>query len=265
MAGSRTKAQAADGQEREGPDRSLVPAAPRQAGVERFDDAIVVTRARAWIGLVACLVLVAGVVVWAMVANINRTVTTQGVGLVNGPLTRLLSPASGTFQSWTLPQGSTVRDGQVVGWIETPGHQRIPLTAPLDGKVLLHQVGPGAQVPQGEVLGSFSQVSGQFVVIAFLPVEQSQLITAGDEVVLSTVDGQTGPGRVETVDPLPLVKNEIADAIGSQALADLVAPNSPAVAVSIFTTPPTKRLGDPGEVVSVTVIVGHLHPISYVF
>jgi hypothetical protein len=267
MAGPKTQAQGqgTGGQRQEEPGSSLVPAPPRQAGVERFDDAIVVTRARAWIGLAACLALVLGVVVWSMVATINRTVTAQGIGLVNGPLSRLLSPAAGTFLSWTSSQGSAVKKGQVVAWIETTQGRRIALPAPVSGEVLLHQVGSGGQLYQGQVLGSFSQVSGQYVVIAFLPVVQSQLVAAGDRVVLSTTEGQSGPGQVVTVDPLPLVKSEIADALGSQALADLVAPGSPGVAISIFTTPPTKRLSQPGEVLSVTIIVGSSHPINYVF
>lgn len=265
MAGPGTPAPGAGGREREGSGRSLVPAQPRQAGVERFDDAIQVTRARAWIGLAACLVLVLGVVTWAMVATINRTVTTQGVALVNGPLSRVLSPAAGTFLDWTLPQGSTVRKGQVVGWIEAPGHHRIALTAPVTGRALLYQVGQGAQLSKGQALASFTQESGQYAVVAFLPPTQSELVSTGDQVLLATAEGATREAHVVEVDPLPLVKKEIADAIGSSALADLVAPSGPAVAVGIFSTPPSERLGHPGEVLSVTIIVGQAHPISYVF
>ena len=41
--------------------QSVVPPPPRHTGSDRFDDAIEVTRTRAWIGLVCCLLLVLGV------------------------------------------------------------------------------------------------------------------------------------------------------------------------------------------------------------
>jgi hypothetical protein len=54
--------------------RDLTPVPPRQTGVDRFDEAIVVTRTRAWIGLAAALAMVVVVVVWALTAQVESTV-----------------------------------------------------------------------------------------------------------------------------------------------------------------------------------------------
>lgn len=255
------------------PARSLVPPASRAAGVERFDDAIVVTRARAWIGLGACLALLAGVVLWAAVATVNRTVTGSGVLLINGTITRVGSPATGTLVSWVREPGRLIRPSQVLGWVETRSGRRVAVRAPVAGRILDLEVGPGASVTNRQGLASLSAAHGPVGVYAFFPPSSAQLVALGMRAIVAFPTGETAHGRVTLVGRLPLSRGQIASAIGSPALARMVAPDG-AVTVAVtparFSVTPARfsaahSQAGPGDVASVTVIVGSSHPISYVF
>ena len=255
------------GTQPEEPPRSLVPEPPRQAGVDRFDDAIVVTRTRAWIGLAACLALLIGVIVWATTATVNHTVTGSGVALVNGTITRVESPVAGTVVEWRTDANQLVRASQVLGWVETGNHRRVPLVTPISGRVLNLEVGVGATVVKGQPMSSITAVRGPLVILAFLKPADAQLVFQGMRALLSFPGGQAFPGQVVHVGALPITRQEVASGIGSPALADIVAPSGSVVAITVAPTGLKAGGGtaDAGDVTSVTVIVGSTHPINYVF
>ncbi len=247
--------------------RSLVPAPPRQAGVDRFDDAIVVTRTRAWIGLAACLALVAGVVIWAAAANVSRTVGGSGVVLVNGTITEIETPATGTVVSWLVSANENVRAGEVLGWVETSANQRVPVRAPIAGKMLIVIIGEGASVAKGQTLASLTATRGPLAVASFLKPVDGELVGPGMRAIVTLPDGGTIESAVIGVGQLPLTTAEVANIIGSPALAQLVKPAGATIALLILPKDEktAKRLANAGDVVSVTVIVGHSHPIQYIF
>ena len=250
------------------PERELAPRPPRQAGVERFDDAIAVTRARAWIGLAACLALVIGVVVWAATATVNRTVTGPGTLLVNGTISEAKSPVSGTFVWWLPLPGFMVRESQVMAWVVTPAHRQVPLRAPISGQLLSIGVGPGASVTTGQVLASVTAVRGPTLLFTFLPPSNAQLVAAGMRALVTFPGGQTMDGTVAEVQKLPVTRDQVAATIGSQALAGLVAPHGAVIVVGIAPTgkvSAARSHAHVGDLGSATIIVGSSHPISYVF
>lgn len=261
-----SQAQGSPAAGRERPGRSLVPRRPRRAGVERFDDAIVVTRAQAWIGLLACLGLLGAVVVWACAATVNRTVTGSGVLLIKGTITRVASPAAGTLISWVAGPNQPLRESQPVGWVETPAHRRVAVTAPISGKVLDLEVGPGAEVLAGQDVASVTPVSGPVAVYTFLPPSSAQLVRLGMRADVSFPTGQAVRGRVTLVGNLPLTEHQVANAIGSPELAGMLAPNG---AVTVAVTPdnfPAERAqAVAAHVASVSIIVSGEHPIGYIF
>jgi biotin carboxyl carrier protein len=247
--------------------RSLVPAPPRQAGVDRFDDAIVVTRTRAWIGLAACLALVAGVVVWAAAATVSKTVTGSGVVLVNGTITQIESPVTGTVVGWRVGAGFNVRDSEVMGWVQTSANQRVPVRAPVAGKVLIIIVGEGASVTRGQNLASLTATHGPLAVAAFLKPADAQLVGSRMRAMVNLPDGSVIDASVVSVGQLPLTTGEVASIIGSPALAQLVKPAGSAIALLILPKDEkaAKRMANAGDVATVTVIVGSSHPIQYIF
>jgi biotin carboxyl carrier protein len=247
--------------------RSLVPAPPRQAGVDRFDDAIVVTRTRAWIGLAACLALVAGVVVWAAAATVSKTVTGSGVVLVNGTITEIESPVSGTVVSWLVAGNANVRDGEVLGWVQTSAGQRVPVRVPVAGKMLIVIIGVGASVAKGQTLASLTATHGELAVASFLKPADGELVGPHMRAIVNLPDGAVIHGTVTDVGQLPLTTGEVANIIGSPALAQLVKPAGATIALLIFPEDEqaAKRMANAGDVATVTVIVGSSHPIQYIF
>ena len=142
--------------------RSFLPPPPDRASSERFDQAIVVTRARAWIGLLTCLVLVAGVIVWAVTAKVGVTIKGSGVALDNGAIAVVQSPLTGTVQSIDVAVDDAVAPSQVVGAvIDAQGHV-LPLVTAVGGRVLNVNLDVGATVHDGDVVLSIAQTSGPF-------------------------------------------------------------------------------------------------------
>jgi biotin carboxyl carrier protein len=249
------------------PPRQLAPQPPRQAGVDRFDDAIVVTRTRAWIGLAACLALVVGVVVWATTTTVETTVKAPGVALVNGTISNVVSPASGTIISLSVSADDPVRAKEVIGRIADsgPSNATAALVAPISGRILSLQASVGSTVHDGEAVANLTAEHGPLVIRMFVQPAEAQQASRGTSAILTLPSGGTVPGHVTHVGQLPLTEQEIAEAIGSQALASLVASGNGLIAVTVTPGGGQARQLDSGDVVSVSLIVGSQHPISYIF
>ena len=248
------------------PPRQLAPQPPRQAGVDRFDDAIVVTRTRAWIGLAACLALVVGVVVWATTTTVDTTVKAPGVALVNGTISSVVSPASGTITSLSVGADDPVRDNQVIGRISGPNNKSVPLVAPIAGRILSLEASVGSAVRDGESVANLTAEHGPLVVRMFVSPSAADQASRGARAILTLPTGATVQGRVTHVGQLPLTEQEVAGAIGSPALAALLASGNGFIAVSVTPVNNSQaRQLDSGDVASVSLIVGSQHPISYIF
>jgi biotin carboxyl carrier protein len=267
-----TEAPAADHEQQAappaGPQQSLLPPAPRHTGSDRFDGAIEVTRTRAWIGLVCCLLLVLGVVVWAVTAKVGVTVKGPGVALVNGAIATAPSPVTGTLQSVGVNIDDSVQPGQTLGTVTDAQNQPSPLVAPVGGHVLNVAGDVGSTVHAGEDVISIAQTNGPLLIKLFVTPTQAEAVETGDEAVLSFPEQPETHGKVTAIGSLPLTKDQVADSIGSPALADHLV-HSGAV-VSITVTPNEPAPGSPaahvdsGDVAGVTLIVGTKRPIEYV-
>lgn len=242
----------------------LAPAAPRQAGVDRFDEAIVVTRTRAWIGLVACLALVAGVVIWATTTTVDQTVTGRGVALVNGTLTRILSPANGTITNLTVAVSDIVEPGQVIGELLGSDNEVVPLVAPIGGRVFHLPERIGSTLRNGDLIVSLTATSGPLVVEVFLRPEDAQQIRTGTQAKMTFPQGGTVDGEVISIGQVPLTLDQAANAIGSLPLAVILGGEG-AVVIDVAPTADDDATFDGADVADVTFIVGSQRPIQYVF
>jgi hypothetical protein len=247
--------------------RRLAPQPPRQAGVDRFDDAIVVTRTRAWIGLAACLLLVVGIIVWSTTTTVDTTIKTPGIALVNGTISGVISPAPGIITRLTVSADTPVHAGEVIGRVAVagPSSKMALLVAPITGRVLSLDFSVGSIVHAGEPVANLSAVRGPLLVRMFISPVQAEEASVGQKATLTLPTGTTVTGRVTHVGQLPLTGPEVADAIGSQALAGLVAHGASFVAVNMRPGRGSAKLLTSGDVGSVTVVVGSQHPIDYVF
>jgi biotin carboxyl carrier protein len=245
---------------------SLVPPARRHAGSERFDEAIVVTRTRAWIGLAACLVLVAGMLVWSVTAEVGVTVGGTGVALQNGAIATVRSPATGTVQTLAVNVGQQVTAGQPVGSVADAQQNIYPLIAPVAGQVLAVNESVGSPIESGGHVVSLAQTSGPMLIKVFLTPSQAQQIDVGMRAILAFSGGPTVDGNVVTIGALPLTVDEAADSIGNAALALLLVKGDTVVPVTIAPEPGDDAASiESGDVATVTLIIGSNHPISYIF
>jgi multidrug efflux pump subunit AcrA (membrane-fusion protein) len=265
-----TRAPAADhdpeAQPAPSPEPTLVPRAPRASGSDRFDDAIVVTRTRAWIGLVCCLGLIGGIVAWAIFTTVGVTVEGQGIALTNGAIATVSSPASGTVQSMNVKVDDTVQAGQVIGAVVDFRNQALPLIAPVSGRVLNVSSDVGSTVRLDADVVSITQTTGPLLVRMFVTPAEAQEADLTTEAVLHFPEQSDVRGRVTSIGTLPMTKDQAADSIGSPALANLLVRSSAVINITITPDPSATNVAhiDNGDVASVTLIVGSKRPIDYV-
>ena len=265
-----TRAPAAGHEPKAGPPSSsgptLEPRPPRQGSGDRFDDAIVVTRTRAWIGLACCLALILGIVVWATTTKVGVTVKGSGIALVNGAIATVPSPASGTVQTMNVKVDDSVQAGQVIGSVADFQNRASSLVAPVSGRVLNVAGDVGSTVREGADVVSITQESGPLLVRMFVTPEEAQEADLTTEAILKFPEQPDVRGRVTAIGTLPMTKEQAADSIGSPALGNLLV-NSSAV-INITITPSADSLKaakvDSGDVGDVTLVVGTKRPIDYV-
>jgi biotin carboxyl carrier protein len=245
---------------------ALVPRAPRQSGSDRFDDAIVVTRSRAWIGLACCLALILGIVAWAVTTEVGVTVEGPGIALVNGSIATVPSPASGTVQAMNVKVDDTVQAGQVIGAVADFQNQISPLVAPVGGRVLNVAGDVGSTVRLGADVVSITQTTGPLLVRMFVTPEQAQEADMTTEAVLHFPEQPNVHGRVTAIGTLPMTRDQAADSIGSPALANLLVHATAVINITITPDASATAVGhiDSGDVADVTLIVGTKRPIDYV-
>ena len=248
------------------PAPGLIPGRPRQAGTDRFDDAIVVTHTRAWIGLAACLALVVGVVVWATTTSVDTTIKAPAVVLTNGALSQVRSPAAGTVTSLDVSVGEHVQANQIIGAVQPqPGSNTVPLTTSVAGQVVSVVPAVGGSVHQGDLMASLSQDMGPLEVRMFLSPSQAQQLRPGMTTLLSFPGESNATGRVSDVGNLPITREELVSIVGSAALVQLLVQGSSAVPVTVQPIGPPAGRFDGFDYAQATVIVGSRHPIDYVF
>lgn len=245
---------------------TLVPRAPRQSGSDRFDDAIVVTRTRAWIGLACCLALIGGIVAWAVTTKVGVTVSGPGIALVNGSIATVPSPTSGTVQVMNVKVDDSVTVGQVIGEVVDFQNQASPLIAPVSGRVLNVAGDVGSTVRLGADVVSITQTDGPLLVRMFVTPAQAEQADLTTPAVLRFPEQPEVRGRVSSIGTLPMTKDQAADSIGSPALANVLVRTTAVINITITPDPSATNAAhvDSGDVASVTLIVGTKRPIDYV-
>lgn len=242
----------------------LAPDLPPQSGVERFDDAIVVAHARVWVGMVGLLVAVAGLVVWAFVAQVPNKVTSPGFAAPGGALVIVTSPIDGTIQNLTVKAGDEVTEGQVVGTVVDSQDKPFPLFAPAGGIVaaMIRDPGDRVTIDSPRVVAIARLVPT--VVQAFVAPDEASagLIQPGDDAIVTTSRGALS-GTVEYVDPLPLTDKHVEDKIGLAAPIPVLVPKWPVKRAVIRLDNQDVQLF--GELVQVTIVVASQHPYQFVF
>lgn len=247
--------------------RNLTPSPPRQSGIDRFDEAIVVTRTRAWIGLAAALAMVAVVVAWASLAQVDETVESTGVALVNGSFTEIHNPVEGVITRTDVSVGDMVSVGQTVGTVAEANGTTVPIVSRASGEVVrINAVGAHAEAER--IFALIAQTNGPVVVRTFLPTSSALKLQDGTRVHMNFAHEGSIQGTVSEIGHVPLTAGEVADSLGapSEALAQVVgATDGEAISVEVTPGHTWSRAFDGIDYGSLTFIYGQQHPINYVF
>jgi biotin carboxyl carrier protein len=245
---------------------TLEPRPPRQAGSDRFDEAIVVTRTRAWIGLGCGVVLILGIVAWAVTTKVGVTVKGPGVVLVNGSIATIASPVTGTVQTMNVKVDDTVAAGDVIGTVTDLQNHASALIAPVSGRILNVAGDVGSTVRFGADVVSITQESGPLLIRMFVAPDEAQQADLDTEAILSFPEQPDIHGQVTAIGTLPMTKEQAADSIGSPALANVLVHGD--AVINITVTPDADGLKvaaiDGGDVGDITLIVGTNRPIDYI-
>ncbi|MEM8618570.1 MAG: HlyD family efflux transporter periplasmic adaptor subunit [Actinomycetota bacterium] len=205
----------------------IAPSSP----TERLDGVIAVTRTRVWMGLAALAVTVAGLAVWAALAEISVTTDLRGVAISGGAFTQVSASDAGVLVEYTAPVGSTVVTGDEIAVLSNNG-QTSTVPAPIDGVVASHVAGVGAAVAESDTV-AIIEPNGQPTVRAFVSTADIQELHVGDKAIISfdQLDNNFAPveGVVAAVSPLPLDLDGVALAVGDPALATVLVDDAEAV------------------------------------
>lgn len=247
----------------------LAPTPPKQSGSDRFDEAALTTPARSIVALCTCLVLVAGVVVWAVTARVDETTTGSAVSLVDGSLDRVVTRIDGIVTAVQVKPGEQVTKGQPLAQISAPDDSSETLHSIRDGRVLNAPYVPGTAVTAGDSIMVIEPTEGIRVLRMFLDPLEAEQVQTGTKAVISFPGRAEIPGQVSAVSLLPLAREQVETLLGSPALARLVLTAEAAVAVTV-TPDAGQELPQPGDgseggrVARVSLILGIVHPIEYV-
>lgn len=205
---------------------------------------------------------------WSVTARVGVTVKGSGVALANGAIAVVRSPVSGTVQSLTVKVNDEVSASQTVGTVLSPQNQPSPLVAPISGRVLAVNSDVGGSIHEGENVVSVSQGTGPLVIRVFVTPTAAQQADLGETAIVAFPEEPEIKGRVTSVGSLPLTKEQVADSIGSTALAEDLVRDRAVIDVTVTPTQPAEKAKqaefDSGDVARVTLVVGSKRPIDYV-
>ena len=103
------------------------------------------------------------------------------------------SPANGVLAALTVPVGTAVKAGDVIGHVDHPANvalgepeKRVDIKAPIDGSVAVRLIAVGRQVTQGDGLLSLA-LPNTAAVVASLPTAVANRVAIGDRVEVSLI------------------------------------------------------------------------------
>lgn len=251
----------------------LAPRSPRTSGLERLDQLIVVTPARAWVALLALAVLLGGLIAWAALAQVRVTQDAPAAFIPGGALAQASAPVDGIVESVAVRPGEAIAAGATIAVIRDLDGRRTRVQSGDSGRILAALAAPGDTVTSGAVLAKIER-RGAPRLRAFPSFEVAQQLAPGDVAVV-TVSGTAGErtafdARVVRIGRVPLDRSDVAALVGDSALARLlVGADETVTAVELAPDDRSdamrlERRLRPALIADVTLVLGEQHPLSFV-
>lgn len=207
---------------------------------DQLDQLLQVTRPAAWLGLLACALLLLTAFLWGLFGSLAVNVAGQGVLLAPGGVRDVAALMPGQLVEIEAAVGDRIAVGQVVARVLEAG-AALPteVRSPYAGRVLELKAVEGGPVERGDALLSL-EVAGaeRLEAVLYVPAAEAGKIQPGMEVLLAPASVKQEVygllvGRVTGVGEFPASRQGILRVLGSEALASALALESAVVEVRV--------------------------------
>ena len=246
-----------------------------------LDDLLRVTGPRIWIGLLALLTIVAGMLVWSIVGVIPEIVPGQGM-LLRADVQKITASADGSIKTIAVTENQQVKAGDVVATLLSDDGAIVDLKASQDGLVTGLNIPPGFPVKQGEAIMTIEDTTVPLLAVIYVSLSTGKQITPGMKVQLapSVVDTDNYgylTGAVDAISEFPVAQDDLlGGAMAAVALSRQLGEGGPIlrliVSLDTANTPsgfnwssskgPNYELRN-GTATTARIIIGESRPIDY--
>lgn len=178
-----------------------------------------------WLAVVLTAVALAGVLIWACVAQIPQIA--QANGVIVAPIPRVEIPAqvAGQVTSIELIPTQTVQVGQPILWI-TPAAGKAPIavSSPVSGMLRAVEPNVGQLVSVGQTVAAIapSTKDQELSAVGFASPQQIAEFRAGQPALVQSLDtGATVSGTVSVPSDEPANLEELTELLGDEQSASL--------------------------------------------
>ncbi|HEX2909495.1 MAG TPA: HlyD family efflux transporter periplasmic adaptor subunit [Chloroflexia bacterium] len=155
------------------------------AAPEELDQTVQITNRRGWIALIGGLAVVVAAVVWSFLGSVPVQLQTTGILFRQDGIQEVRTSQAGRLTDLSVKPGDVLKQGQVIGKLQTDNGEQIDLKAPANGTALEVPVEKGSAVDQGALVASLEQPDKPLKALLFVPLTQSKQLTPGLKVQLS--------------------------------------------------------------------------------
>lgn len=194
----------------------------RLSSPEQLDQLMPVTSPQGWLGLVAVLLVLAALLVWAVLGQVPTAIHVDGV-IAEPDTTYITTIQAGVITGIHVAEGATVQRGTAIASIFQPevGEDRL-LVSFRTGQVGAVLLDVGDTVTPGEPVLRLEAVSDDVepMVFLYVPLTRAGRLEPGMTVQVSpdTLEQRLIEGEIENVNTLPVTNAQVLRRTGSRSL-----------------------------------------------
>ncbi len=222
----------------------------RLSSPEQLDQAMRVTRPRAWLALVGLGAVLLMALVWGINGRIPITMEQQGLLVRPGSLRNAVALNSGQVSEVKVKPGDIIEPGQAVASLLAPSaNAPEQITSPFGGRVLAVTVGPGDLLERGATVLTLEPIDNRLELVMYVPVDQVNTVRPGAEVQISPPGISREEygflrGKVRSVADYPSTATAMRQTLGTDELVETFSGDTAVVEVRVD----LERAGDlPGR------------------
>jgi multidrug efflux pump subunit AcrA (membrane-fusion protein) len=194
------------------------PALERLSSPEQLDQLMPILRPAAWVALIGVGLLLTAAVLWSVFGTIKTVVAGYGSLERLDGVSILRAPASGTLQSLLVQVDDNVEQGQTLAMVAPADPQAapLPLTSPVDGRVLNVLVAAGQPVGEAQEVLRVEDPRQRLSGVLYISTVDAYQVEVGMEAKLlpatsSKHEGAYLRGRVTMAGRQPVATRQPAD------------------------------------------------------